>query len=164
MVIASLCILLMPFTPISLPGRLADHLMVGIAFIMFWHMLASARPLIRYGLVGLYYLQAVAIYVLAWPLMVGIFVLGDLTRDPIYAQSFNCHRLVQMVAYGWVANSGLEVTVFERPFGLSLEIELGSKKFSDFEYESDKFSAIQDSTQPCDVVIAYEGKEIWRVQ
>jgi len=161
--LGALAVLLLGLTPLSLPGVLADQVVLGLAYVVLWLALGSARPLVRYGTAGLYGVMLAVVF-FTWRGLPLTWALGDATEMPFREVRLDCHHTIRMAGYGWVAHSGTEVIAVTRPLGLPVEVELGRHRFDDLEYEPAGLSArtVREGTK-CAVAVTYQGQEVWRV-
>lgn len=163
---AALAVIGAAFTPVSLPGDIADHILLGLAYAVLWLALGASPSLVRYSALGVFSALVVVPLVQVWPIVVGIFVLGDVTRPPVQTLHLDCRQTVRMYGYGWVGNSGTKVVVVRRPLGLPVEVELGRRLFDDLEYETAGLSArsTRDVGGTCGVAVTYSGADVWSVK
>jgi len=166
--ISATLILALAFSPLSLRGVIANHIVLGIACIMLLLSLGTVSRLARW-------FMAVTITVI-----IGIAILRNGTVG--FASAFalildlsdalpSCEidlgsgRIVRLYRYGWFAHGGTDVVVAARWRSIPLEYELGRKQFSDETYNSSAISAklIIEQSKHKAVLITYDGQEIWRV-
>jgi len=166
-VVAAL-VLTMAFTPISFVGVLADHVALAAAYLWAWLLIGMLRSrTLRAVIVGLP--TAGVIWLLSQSAAFFLVIaLGDLTALPVRTVSVDCGgttRTVRTRLWGWVPTSGFELTVATRPWWSPIEVERGRRQFNDAEYSGvDLFSVRADATAGCATVIAYDGREKWRVK
>ena len=163
---APLLVVALAFTPVSLPGVLADHLVLAATYVWIcvWLGMLRSRAL-RAAIFGVPALFAV------WSVTRGftfflVIAVAELTALPERTISLDCGwstRVVRDQPYGWVARSGHELSVHSRAWGVPLEVERGRRRFDDGEYpESDLFSARVIGGGDCTTVVAYAGRDEWR--
>lgn len=159
--LSAIVFLALNFTPVSLPGVIADHMANSFAFILLCLMLAKNK------IVG---------KAMCWTLLLAILIsigtpfgfvvglaFGEFAQVPTHTVNLKCDRSARMANAGWVCTSGTEVSVFVRPFYVPLEIELGRQFFDDEEFEPNRIAVIDESSS-CSTIVTYEGTEVWRVK
>ena len=153
------------FSPLSLRGAIADHIVLGTACLVFWLLIGSGPRLLRWSVSGLY-LAVVLLQVLrVWPILFLVFAFGDIVEAPFRTVALECGNAVEMRRYGWVAHSGTEVTVLALRAGGLIEVERGRQRFDDSEYQPSHLSADTPPGDPtCPVVVRYDTQEVWRVK
>jgi hypothetical protein len=161
-------IIALSFSPISFRGVFLDHLVLGAACIVLAISIGTLGSLIRWALATIYAL------IIGLPIFrsgiaafgfVFILGLGMSTGLPYRKIDLGSKRIVRMQGFGWVAHSGTEIVVSAQLWGIPFEYELGRKKFGDETYEPSGIHAklLKERDQQ-QVVITYDGQEIWRVQ
>jgi hypothetical protein len=153
------------FSPVSLPGLVADHILLGVLCIVVWLWIGSGPSLVRWSAVALCLALIVLHIARMWPLLLLVFVLADLTEEPFRTLDLECGRVVEMRRYGWVAHSGTEVAVLTRPLGGLFEAERGRQRFDDSQYVPKRLSAeTAHGDTGCAVSVTYDAREVWRVR
>jgi hypothetical protein len=157
-VVLALC-----FTPVSLPGVIADHIAIGAAYIVLCLMISASNSR-TIGKVLLGAVATITVVSLITPIGFGVgLILGNITQVPTRSIPLNNGRFARMQPAGMVTSGGTEISVSVQPFGLPLEFELGRRVFDDHQCEPDLLAANDEFTGGS-TVITCDGTEIWRVK
>ena len=155
---AGLAVILVGFSPASLPGSVADHILLGFAYLAVCLAMGSAeRKWVRYG--GLIPITLATAFAFSIGGFLTGFAIGQATLPDGPTHVLDCGYRVRMEPYGWVAHSGVEAVVLWRPWWSPLEVERAREQFDDMYYVPD---ALVPTCRDGAPVVLNDEEEIWR--
>ncbi|MDH4163574.1 MAG: hypothetical protein OEW15_12925 [Nitrospirota bacterium] len=150
------------FTPISLSGIIADHIVLGGSVTALCLLISGPKSrMIGFMSIGLVVFIAVVSLGTRFGFLSGL-IAGDIAQVPTRSIELNSGRIVNVRPVGLVTHGGEEVSVIRRMPVLPLEIELGRKTFWDNNCASGVIDA-HDETNGHSTIITCDGIDGWRV-